>query len=102
MRWPIIAIAVLAGCNDQPGDTSKIMVAREAVQALLRDPSSAEFRNERLSQVNGNEVVCGEFNAKNGFGGRNGFQRFISNGEAVAIESQMPDFEVAWTTSCPT
>lgn len=44
----------------------------ELVRQSLRDPASAEFRNIRET-TNG---VCGEVNAKNGFGGMTGFEPF--------------------------
>ena|SRR6185503_9265874 len=48
-----------------------------AVREHLNDPRSAQFQNERsLTNKNGNKVVCGEVNAKNGFGGYVGFTRF--------------------------
>ena len=44
----------------------------------LRDPASAMFRNIQLRRnKNGDIVLCGEANAKNGFGGYTGFQPFI-------------------------
>jgi hypothetical protein len=53
--------------------------ARERVRATLRDPASAEFRNLRVhpGPTEDSKAVCGEFNARNGFGGMSGWQRFI-------------------------
>lgn len=43
----------------------------------LRDPSSLQVRNLSYKQkAQDTWVVCGEFNAKNAFGGYVGFQRF--------------------------
>lgn len=51
--------------------------ARQAVVDLLRDPSSATFRNVHWSRTsNGSGHFCGEVNARNGFGGMTGFIRF--------------------------
>ena len=64
------------------GDTFAIRTLRQPVLLSLRDPESAQFRNERL--VANRSVVCGEFNAKNGMGGYTGFSRYISNGTGHA------------------
>lgn len=51
--------------------------ARRAVIELLRDPSSASFRNVIWSRTpNGGGYFCGEVNARNTFGGMSGFIRF--------------------------
>lgn len=70
-----MALLVCAGCSQSPdfGD------ARESVKLKLRDPSSAEFRNEQvrtLWSANGDRltVYCAEVNARNAFGGQAGFQ----------------------------
>lgn len=41
----------------------------------LRDPASAQFRNEQLTR---NGWLCGELNSKNAYGAYTGFKRFIS------------------------
>ncbi|MDN4038674.1 hypothetical protein [Massilia sp. YIM B02443] len=56
-------------------DWIKIPKAREAIQSALRDPSSAQFRNEKLTKLG---VLCGEVNSKNSMGGYVGFKKFIS------------------------
>jgi hypothetical protein len=79
-------------------ETAKIVVARDAVRERLRDPSSAEFRNEKIGSYQGAEVVCGEVNSANGFGGMSGYQRYISNaGAATVLEEQMEPTEFAKT-----
>ena len=57
--------------------------ARAAIQSKLRDPESAQFRNERISSTG---VLCGEVNAKNGMGGYVGFRKFFSHSSANYIE----------------
>lgn len=55
--------------------------AEEKVKALLKDPQSAQFQNQK-----GN---CGEVNSKNSFGGYVGFARYVyyPNKDIVFIES---------------
>lgn len=53
-------------------------------KAQMRDPSSVSFRNLVIVHVAGgartweNSAVCGEVNARNGFGGFTGFVPFIA------------------------
>ena len=51
--------------------------ARAPMVALLKDPASAQTRNERITKAG---ALCGEVNAKNGMGGYAGFKRYISLG----------------------
>lgn len=51
--------------------------ARASMIILLKDPSSAQTRNERITKAG---ALCGEVNAKNGMGGYVGFKRYISLG----------------------
>lgn len=72
-------------------------VAREFVGGVLKDPGSAEFRNQR--------GLCGEVNSKNSFGGYVGFRRFIAaSKEMVVFENDgrmnPGDFDTAWATHC--
>ena len=62
----------------------KILIAREVVKANLKDPNSANFKNERVSGV----VVCGEVNSKNSYGGYNGFGRYMVQDGAVYFEGK--------------
>lgn len=59
------------------GEWVAIPRARASMVALLKDPSSAQTRNERITKEG---VLCGEVNAKNGMGGYVGFKKYISYG----------------------
>ncbi|MFI8395985.1 hypothetical protein ACIGEI_10595 [Pseudomonas sp. NPDC078863] len=72
-------------------------VAREFVSGVLKDPDSAQFRNQR--------GFCGEVNSKNSFGGYAGFRRFIAaTKEMVVFENDnrmsSSEFEAAWSKLC--
>ena len=72
-------------------------VAREFVSEVLKDPESAEFRNQK--------GFCGEVNSKNSFGGYAGFKRFIAASEEMVVfagDDRMTstDFEQAWSQFC--
>lgn len=72
-------------------------MAREFVLGTLRDPGSAQFRNQRGG--------CGEVNAKNSFGGYPGYRRFIAaSKELVFIEGENglsgAEFQTVWDRVC--
>ena len=57
-----------------------ITLAREGVIYELKDPDSANFRNEKVIQNETGIYVCGEVNAKNSYGGYVGFMPYFSTG----------------------
>jgi hypothetical protein len=62
----------------------------EEAKEKLKDPDSAEFRDVRFYSGAGVPVACGEVNAKNGFGGYNGFERFVALGpEGAFLDSEV-------------
>ena len=72
-------------------------MAREFVTGVLKDPGSAEFRDQR--------GFCGQVNSKNSFGGYVGFKRFIAASEEMVVfagDDRMTssDFEQAWSKFC--
>lgn len=69
-----------------------IVKSRDAIRSRLRDPDSADFRNERFYSGGAAPVVCGEVNSKNGFGGYSGFQRFIAAGDFPNLAFLASDF----------
>lgn len=77
------ALALMAsGCGGQVG------AAKEVVSRELKDPASAEFRDVKVA----GPAVCGQVNAKNSYGGYEGFRRFVVvNGVAwIDREQTMP------------
>lgn len=67
--------ALLSACGN-----ADIETARSAVKQQLNDPGSADFRNEKVYHDVGGVVVCGEVNAKNGFGGYTGYNPYVVEG----------------------
>lgn len=79
----LLTIAACSGANERLFDAAKAAIA-----AQLKDPESVQFRNLRSSQApTGAELVCGEFNAKNSFGGYIGFKPFLWSDAGVLIEA---------------
>ena len=60
---------------DTPASQDYSVQAETAVKALLKDPNSAMFADERTRNV----VVCGSVNSKNSFGGYVGKTAFMYN-----------------------
>jgi hypothetical protein len=52
---------------------SPIEEAKAAVKEILKDPASAQFRDVKLNSMGD---VCGQFNAKNSYGGYGDFEPF--------------------------
>jgi hypothetical protein len=68
--------------------------AKAAVKDTLRDPASAQFKNIKINSVGD---VCGQFNAKNSFGGYGEFEYFryevknklLTNREVTRLEAEI-------------
>jgi hypothetical protein len=73
------------------------------VRNFLKDPESANFRNTETFQggVIG-EVLCGEFNAVNGFGVYIGWKGFVYDKTGLKIEGEDPSYELTAAMQCST
>jgi hypothetical protein len=60
---------------------------KDLIREMARDPGSVQFRNVVVVVRDTRQFVCGEFNAKNGFGGYAGFTRFLAFQGEVSIEN---------------
>lgn len=64
--------------NDGPKVPEPFYGAENMVKDFLKDPDSAQFSNTfHVKQPNGDEILCGAVNAKNGFGGYTGYTPFV-------------------------
>lgn len=77
-----LSILVLAGCK--PGDEKATEIAQREISSVMKDPESVKFRN--VKYIKGNDdndyvigTVCGEYNAKNGYGAYTGYKPFLIN-----------------------
>jgi hypothetical protein len=64
------------------GPDQTIVLALASVQRLLKSPSSAKFKNVRIVDFSGGQVVCGDVNEVSGF---DGFLPFVSGGGLAKI-----------------
>lgn len=100
--------------------------AEGAIRRSMRDPESTTFRDVFSPGHANQQVVCGEVNSANGFGGKTGYRRFISTAGTVnydpatdQIDARRPppdvsklsneerdvlkassEFEMAWNSTC--
>lgn len=91
--------------NDQARQQTWIANTERAVKAKMKDPDSVRFRNSRFNVYDDKvPVVCGEINAKNGFGGHTGFQKYIASGDSFGpfLEETMSanEFARSWNEFC--
>lgn len=88
--------------TSQPSEAMIISTAMEDLKGRLKDPSSAEFSEMKVSRRNGATVVCGYVNAKNSFGGMTGRERFVVSGLAATMESDVEagGFQPVWDAFC--
>ncbi|MBC3937188.1 hypothetical protein H8K47_17660 [Undibacterium sp. CY7W] len=82
LLFSIFVICFLVGCSPSEAELeeAKISELKEFVSSSLKGPKSSQFRNVRLNRG----VLCGEMNAKNGFGAYVGFKKFFAVGERFA------------------
>lgn len=107
MRRATVSLALLILCGCGPNGLIDAQVAARAkMDQSLKDPGSAEYTDVqayRLSDTN--FAFCGKVNAKNGFGGYTGSERFIASPGLALTESSLGDegrsvFEDTWTRVC--
>ncbi|WP_141249457.1 hypothetical protein [Sphingobium sp. D43FB] len=124
MRNAVLALSIvclLSSCGDRPDEEDQAGqptspyadlgkqatwndAGKEAIKAKLRDPTSAEFQDVKFHLAFGKTPVsCGKVNAKNGFGGYGGYERFIAAGDVITVlESEMAPGEMdkTWEQLC--
>jgi hypothetical protein len=73
----VLTSMVMAGCGKVEAMRAE-QAAKDRIVPLLRDPESAKFGEDFIVANEGlTPLVCGEVNAKNGFGGYTGLQTFM-------------------------
>lgn len=79
-----------------------ILTNQELLARKLRDPDSAKFGKDVVSYKSGAPVVCGTVNAKNGFGGYMGAERWVGMGTTIGafLSSEVADFDNLWRKVC--
>lgn len=105
MKYLLAACAALAltacdgGNSPAVRDALLIVKAQDAVRTRLRDPSSATFSGEHVGRDG--VFVCGTVNARNGFGGMSGGERFVAGSVAAVLETDdAAGFAGLWSDVC--
>ena len=102
---PAVLLA-LSACGETPAQkkqkeaTALIAMGEKYVKEKIRDPASAQFRNQFIGKGG---APCGEVNAKDAFGTYLGYQRYISVARELTMLAQdlSPDeFEESWREMC--
>lgn len=74
---------------------------KRAVLMLLNDPRSAQFRRVGYTRFeNGAAVICGEVNAKNGFGGYGDYLPFYGTGSWATVYDGSSSWEIGFRRQC--
>lgn len=63
--------------------SANVAAAKLAIENRMKDPSSVQYRGITEWYP---DVVCGQFNAKNGMGAYSGFEQFIYTASSDQIE----------------
>ncbi len=90
---------------EQNWSYKSIVIAKSAVERILKDPDSAQYRGVYVViPKNFNEavpgVVCGEINSKNSFGAYTGFTNYIVIGSVPIISDRSRKFIRLWSREC--
>jgi hypothetical protein len=65
---------------------AKLAELQTKLTQAMKDPTSVQFKEIRLNTPM--TAICGQFNAKNSFGGYVGFREFISGNEGTFIKPE--------------
>lgn len=108
-----LSAVALSSCGDgnssaassEPSETEMMsryqVMAKDKLEESLRDPGSAKYEDVAAYRVSsGGFVFCGRINAKNGFGGYTGFERFIASPVIVGTEGTVEGFGEVWSQFC--
>lgn len=76
--------------------------AQDAVREKLQDPRNAQFKDVAYFQSDSLDVVCGQVNAKNTYGGYAGFREFLVLDKVALLRVGFNQkiFDEAWDHFC--
>jgi len=78
-----------------------VALGQTRLESSLKDAPTAKFQNRFVSRAGDGLVYCGEVNARNGFGGYNGYRHFIVGpNDPVVIDGEAQAFDLAWSGEC--
>ncbi|MDV5495393.1 hypothetical protein QM071_24765 [Escherichia coli] len=76
----LLSLFALVGCK--PTDEKAITLGQQAIADDMKDPTSVMFRKDKFVRTDHDDgsvtgFVCGELNAKNGFGAYVGYHSYV-------------------------
>ena len=104
---PALVLAAFSVAANSATPSQGMVIARNQVlskqkmETELRDPESAKYQEVYAHSFGDSAYVfCGRVNAKNGFGGYTGVERFVAASTVVALERSMIAFNEIWQMYC--
>ena len=97
------ALTALSAAAQDKGHGAFVAQAKEVVTKNFKDPEGARFRNLAVYRSNtGSLALCGEVNAKNGFGAFVGYRAFLATVENASLREEGDDmlFDTLKTVYC--
>ena len=112
VKWGVFAVSVAMSFTtialaqnsitsvERTQGMAMIKAAGTRLADKLKDPDSARFRQvviRKVSRKDGTVVidVCGQVNAKNGYGGFSGWTAFESEGNSVLMDGELATISIA-------
>jgi len=101
--WLLEMMASLGGSYLRYEGYEKDLIreAKEVLANKMRDPESVQWHHVRIVDHADGKLVCGEYNARNVYGGYVGFRVFAANDGVVQLESINLDREKAAAVNEP-
>jgi len=87
-------LLILAGCQDSEENRlfTVANAAKNSIAARYKDPDAVLFKDLKLDWHQ--QHICGELNAKNGFGAYTGYEMFRAELKGTGADTTVTDF---WT-----
>jgi hypothetical protein len=89
----VVKTFLMTGTQEKAIEQAQIALANS-----MKDPSSTQFRNVRLVKYLEGNVICGEVNGKNSYGGYVGFTPFVASTSSAVLydnDAKYPDIQAA-------
>ena len=87
-----VAMVALPAASQDKGHAAFVAKAKHVLTKNFKDPEGSRFRNVAVYRTNlGDLSLCGEVNAKNGFGAFVGYRRFYADLDNATLREDGDD-----------
>lgn len=92
-RLVMLGILGLGACSGDKSpaagavDSSFVATIETNIRERMKDPEAVRFRKLQVRESGGVRIACGEFNAKNSYGGYNGYRPYVAINSDVEIST---------------